>query len=156
MAPRTARWPATVNITPDPKQPYVGTSAFAHKAGLHTSAIARAPDAYSHITPDAVGNGTRFVVSELSGRSTVQLKAAELGLQDPPRRQGHGRDRSITTRNRHRVEYEADIVQRDVLQLDQRAPTPGLPGRTVRHLLRQVQLQDGSRRRHPAIRQIPG
>ena len=69
-----------VNITPDPKQPYVGTSAFAHKAGLHTSAIARMPDAYSHITPDAVGNGTRFVVSELSGRSTVQLKAAELGL----------------------------------------------------------------------------
>jgi 2-isopropylmalate synthase len=69
-----------VNITPDPKQPYVGTAAFAHKAGLHTSAIARAPDAYSHIAPDAVGNGTRVVVSELSGRSTVQLKAAELGL----------------------------------------------------------------------------
>ncbi|CAN5487600.1 citramalate synthase [soil metagenome] len=70
-----------VNITPDPKQPYVGTSAFAHKAGLHTSAIARAPDAYSHITPDAVGNGTRVVVSELSGRSTIQLKATELGLE---------------------------------------------------------------------------
>jgi 2-isopropylmalate synthase len=69
-----------VNIAPDPKQPYVGTSTFAHKAGLHTSAIARAPDAYEHIPPDAVGNGTRFVVSELSGRSTLQLKAQELGL----------------------------------------------------------------------------
>ncbi len=69
-----------VNIAPDPKQPYVGTSAFAHKAGLHTSAIARAPDAYEHVPPATVGNGTRFVVSELSGRSTLQLKAAELGL----------------------------------------------------------------------------
>ncbi|MDP9005508.1 MAG: citramalate synthase [Actinomycetota bacterium] len=69
-----------VNIAPDPKQPYVGVSAFAHKAGLHTSAIARAPDAYEHVPPAAVGNGTRFVVSELSGRSTLQLKAAELGL----------------------------------------------------------------------------
>jgi 2-isopropylmalate synthase len=58
----------------------VGASAFAHKAGLHTSAIARARDAYEHVAPDAVGNGTRFVVSEMSGRSTVQLKAAQLGL----------------------------------------------------------------------------
>ncbi|HEX3539429.1 MAG TPA: citramalate synthase [Acidimicrobiales bacterium] len=69
-----------VNIAPDPHQPYVGASAFAHKAGLHTSAIARAPQAYEHVAPDAVGNGTRFVVSEMSGRSTVQLKAAQLGL----------------------------------------------------------------------------
>ena len=69
-----------VNVAPDPHQPYVGGSAFAHKAGLHTSAIARSRDAYEHIHPDAVGNGTRFVVSEMSGRSTVQLKAGELGL----------------------------------------------------------------------------
>jgi 2-isopropylmalate synthase len=69
-----------VNIAPDPHQPYVGASAFAHKAGLHTSAIVRAPQAYEHVPPDAVGNGTRFVVSEMSGRSTVQLKAQELGL----------------------------------------------------------------------------
>ncbi|HZQ28958.1 MAG TPA: citramalate synthase [Acidimicrobiales bacterium] len=69
-----------VNITMDPQQPFVGPSAFAHKAGLHTSAIARARDAYEHIDPDLVGNGTRFVVSELSGRSTIQLKAEELGL----------------------------------------------------------------------------
>ncbi len=69
-----------VNITPDPQQPYVGTSAFAHKAGLHVSAIARRSDAYEHVSPDAVGNGTRFVVSELAGRSTLTIKAAELGL----------------------------------------------------------------------------
>jgi 2-isopropylmalate synthase len=70
-----------VNITQDPQQPYVGASAFAHKAGLHMSAIARARDAYEHLDPELIGNGTRFVVSELAGRSTLELKAKELGLQ---------------------------------------------------------------------------
>ncbi len=69
-----------VNISPDPTQPFVGSSAFAHKAGLHTSAIVRARDAYEHLDPEKVGNGTRFVVSELAGRSTLELKARELGL----------------------------------------------------------------------------
>jgi 2-isopropylmalate synthase len=69
-----------VNLAPNPQQPYVGSAAFAHKAGLHTSAIARRRDAYEHIQPDLVGNGTRFVVSEMAGRSTLALKAAELGL----------------------------------------------------------------------------
>jgi len=70
-----------VNISPDPQQAFVGASAFAHKAGLHTSAIARRPDAYEHIDPDRVGNGTRFVVSELAGRSTLELKAQEIGVE---------------------------------------------------------------------------
>jgi len=70
-----------VNMPLNPQAPYVGTSAFAHKAGLHTSAIARRPDAYEHVSPDEIGNGTRFVVSELAGRSTLQLKAKELGLE---------------------------------------------------------------------------
>ncbi len=72
-----------VNVAPDPHQPFVGVSAFAHKAGLHTSAIARQPGAYEHVAPEAVGNGTRFVVSEMAGRSTVALKAEELGLALP-------------------------------------------------------------------------
>jgi 2-isopropylmalate synthase len=69
-----------VNVAPDPHQPFVGVSAFAHKAGLHTSAIARSRDAYEHVDPEQVGNGTRFVVSEMAGRSTVALKAQQLGL----------------------------------------------------------------------------
>jgi 2-isopropylmalate synthase len=69
-----------VNVAPDPHQPFVGVSAFAHKAGLHTSAIARSRDAYEHVNPEQVGNGTRFVVSEMAGRSTVALKAEQLGL----------------------------------------------------------------------------
>ena len=69
-----------VNLPPMPQQPYVGQSAFAHKAGLHTSAIARRPDAYEHVDPAEVGNGTRFLVSDLSGRSTLELKAQDMGL----------------------------------------------------------------------------
>src|SRR4051812_26282903 len=69
-----------VNMPLNPQAPYVGHSAFAHKAGLHVSAIVRRPDAYEHVKPELVGNGTRFVVSELAGKSTLQLKAKELGI----------------------------------------------------------------------------
>ena len=61
--------------------PYVGRSAFAHKAGLHTSALARRPDSYEHVDPATVGNGTRFLVGDLSGRATMEHKAKELGLE---------------------------------------------------------------------------
>ena len=69
-----------LNRAVNPQAPYVGSSAFAHKAGLHTSAIARAKDAYEHVDPELVGNGTRFVVSEMAGRATITMKATELGL----------------------------------------------------------------------------
>jgi 2-isopropylmalate synthase len=69
-----------LNRSVNPQAAYVGSSAFAHKAGLHVSAIARAKDAYEHVVPEAVGNGTRFVVSEMAGRATIQMKADELGL----------------------------------------------------------------------------
>ena len=69
-----------VNFAADPQQPYVGATAFAHKAGLHTSAIARRPDAYEHVDPSSVGNGTRFLVSDMAGRSTLALKAEALGI----------------------------------------------------------------------------
>jgi len=70
-----------VNITLDPHRPYVGTSAFTHKAGLHTSALARRPDAYEHEPPANVGNRTRMVVSELAGKASVLAKTAELRLE---------------------------------------------------------------------------
>ena len=68
------------NFAADPQQPYAGSTAFAHKAGLHTSAIARRPDAYEHIDPNLVGNGTRFLGSEMAGRATIALRAEQLGL----------------------------------------------------------------------------
>ena len=70
-----------VNIAPNPQQPYVGNSVFAHKGGLHASAVARSADLYEHVEPNSVGNGTRVVVSEMAGRSTLAMKAAELGLE---------------------------------------------------------------------------
>ena len=70
-----------VNINLDPHRPYVGGSAFTHKAGLHTSALARQPDAYEHTDPDLVGNRTRMLVSEQAGRASIYSKAAELGLE---------------------------------------------------------------------------
>ncbi|HSZ44025.1 MAG TPA: citramalate synthase [Streptosporangiaceae bacterium] len=77
----TARTIADVaNLPFEARQAYVGSSAFATKAGLHASAIARRPDAYSHVNPEAVGNETQVLVSELAGRSNVMAKAAELGL----------------------------------------------------------------------------
>ncbi len=69
-----------LNRPMNPQAPYVGASAFAHKAGLHVSAIKRAKDAYEHVDPEVVGNGTRFVVSEMAGRATIEVKAEELGL----------------------------------------------------------------------------
>jgi len=69
-----------VNIALNPHHPYVGISAFTHKAGLHTSALARRPDAYEHENPAQVGNHTRMVVSELAGRASVLSEAKSLGL----------------------------------------------------------------------------
>ncbi len=66
--------------------PYVGASAFAHKGGLHASAVKIRPDLYQHIDPRQVGNDTRMLVSELAGRASVELKSRELGvdLSDRP------------------------------------------------------------------------
>jgi len=63
------------------QSPYVGSSAFAHKAGLHVSALARRRDAYEHVDPARVGNVSRFVVSEMAGRQNIHLKAAEFGIE---------------------------------------------------------------------------
>jgi 2-isopropylmalate synthase len=68
------------NIAPDTHQAYVGASAFAHKAGLHASAIKVDPELYNHLDPVVVGNGQRVLVTEMAGRASVELKAVELGL----------------------------------------------------------------------------
>lgn len=69
------------NIAPDPHQPWVGASAFAHKAGLHVSAIKADPDLYQHARPEVVGNDIRLLISELAGRATIELKGKALGLE---------------------------------------------------------------------------
>ncbi len=68
------------NIRPNPRSPFVGLSAFAHKGGIHVNAVQKNPRSYEHIEPALVGNRRRILVSELSGRSNVILKAIEFGL----------------------------------------------------------------------------
>ncbi|HVN13498.1 MAG TPA: citramalate synthase [Kineosporiaceae bacterium] len=67
------------NVPPYSRQPYVGASAFAHKAGLHASAIKVDPDLYQHADPTKVGNDMRMLVSDMAGRASIELKGRELG-----------------------------------------------------------------------------
>jgi 2-isopropylmalate synthase len=68
------------NFSPNKHQSYVGNSAFAHKGGVHVSAIQRHPETYEHIRPELVGNTTRVLVSDLSGRANILAKAEEFNL----------------------------------------------------------------------------
>ena len=79
------------NVPPSTRQPYVGVSAFAHKAGLHASAIKVDPDLYQHTDPALVGNDMRMLVSEMAGRASVELKGRELGFD-------LGNDRDLVSR----------------------------------------------------------
>ncbi|NNG39391.1 citramalate synthase [Flexivirga sp. ID2601S] len=67
------------NVVPYSRQPYVGASAFAHKAGLHASALKVDPDLYQHTDPSLVGNSMRTLVSDMAGRASIELKGKELG-----------------------------------------------------------------------------
>lgn len=69
------------NVAPSARQPYVGISAFAHKAGLHASAIKVDPSLYQHEDPSSVGNDMRMLVSDMAGRASVELKSQELGVE---------------------------------------------------------------------------
>jgi 2-isopropylmalate synthase len=84
------------NVPPASRQPYVGTSAFAHKAGLHASAIKVDPDLYQHMDPAGVGNDMRLLVSDMAGRASIELKGRELGFD-------LSGDRDLVTRITERV-----------------------------------------------------
>ena len=71
----------TANLVPLNSRPFVGKSAFAHKGGIHVSAIMKTPRAYEHMDPQRVGNQRRVLVSDLSGKSNVEYKAKELGVE---------------------------------------------------------------------------
>lgn len=83
------------NISPFARQPYIGASAFAHKAGLHASAIRVDPDLYQHIDPVRVGNDMRMLISEMAGRASIELKGREFGIELAGQHQLLGR---VTTR----------------------------------------------------------
>lgn len=72
------------NLRHDPRQPWVGETAFAHKGGMHVHAIERVARSYEHIQPEAVGNHRRVLVSDMSGRTNILIKAEELGFKLQP------------------------------------------------------------------------
>jgi 2-isopropylmalate synthase len=84
------------NFPPASRQPYVGSSAFTHKAGLHASAIKVDPDLYQHMDPAGVGNDMRLLVSDMAGRASIELKGRELGFD-------LSGDRGLVTRITDRV-----------------------------------------------------
>lgn len=69
-----------VNIRHDPRQPWVGATAFAHKGGMHVNAVQKVAHSFEHIQPEKVGNFRRILVSDLAGRSNILMKAQELGF----------------------------------------------------------------------------
>jgi 2-isopropylmalate synthase len=72
------------NMRHNPRQPWVGQTAFAHKGGMHVHAIDRVARSYEHIQPEAIGNSRRVLVSDMSGRTNILMKAAELGFNLKP------------------------------------------------------------------------
>jgi len=72
----------TANMRIPLNLPYVGESAFAHKGGMHVSAIKRDSRTYEHVSPDAVGNNRRVLISEMSGRSSISEKMKQLGIKE--------------------------------------------------------------------------
>ena len=89
------------NMRPDAHAPYVGESAFAHKAGLHVDAIAKNPVTFEHVRPESVGNRRRILISELSGRHSLTMKAAEFGIDLRDSRLGLGLGREIERADEH-------------------------------------------------------
>jgi 2-isopropylmalate synthase len=108
------------NIAPDTHQAYVGHAAFAHKAGLHASAIKVDPLLYNHVDPAVVGNDMRILVTEMAGRASIELKSRELGLDLA----GHPDTLSVVTRKVKDLEaggwsFEAADASFELLVRDQ-------------------------------------
>lgn len=114
-----------VNMPVTPRAPYVGASAFAHKAGLHASAIRVDPDLYQHIDPRAIGNDMRMIISDMAGRASIELKGRELGFDlagDPDLLTRL----ATTVKQREAVgySYEAADASFELLLLDQLGEVP--------------------------------
>lgn len=96
------------NLRPNPKAPFVGQSAFAHKGGLHANAAQKVARSYEHIDPSLVGNRTRVLVSDMAGRSSLALKARELGVElDEKRPEMRALIDELKEREFRGYEYEA-------------------------------------------------
>jgi 2-isopropylmalate synthase len=113
------------NLAPDTHAPFVGAAAFAHKAGLHASAIKVAPAMYNHLDPSVVGNDQRILVTEMAGRASVELKAGELGVDVTSRPDVVGKVvEHVKQREAQGWSYEAADASFELLLRDELEATP--------------------------------
>lgn len=111
------------NLAPDTHQPYVGASSFAHKAGLHASAIKVAPELYNHMDPAEVGNDMRILVTEMAGRASIELKGRELGVEIAHDPEAVGRVvETVKQREAQGWSYEAADASFELLLRDELDP----------------------------------
>jgi 2-isopropylmalate synthase len=89
------------------RQPFTGDSAFAHKGGIHVSAVRRSSDTYEHIDPESVGNSQRVLISDLSGRSNILKKAEEFGMEPVAVEAGAKLLKTLKEHERSGFQYEA-------------------------------------------------
>jgi 2-isopropylmalate synthase len=113
------------NYPPSARQPYTGLSSFAHKAGLHGSAIRVDPNLYQHVDPALVGNDMRMLVSEMAGRATIELKSKQLGydLADDPARLARLTDR-VKTMEQQGYTFEAADASFELLLAEELGARP--------------------------------
>ncbi|MFP4475158.1 MAG: citramalate synthase [Desulfatibacillaceae bacterium] len=108
---RLSRWVSeAANMIPKKDRPFVGENAFAHKGGIHVSAVRKIPEAYEHMDPELVGNRRRVLISDMAGKSNVEYKARELGIELA----GNGEDsRRIVgaVKNLENQGYQYDVAE---------------------------------------------
>lgn len=135
-----------VNMPVSSRAPYAGQSAFAHKAGLHASAIRVDPDLYQHIDPRLVGNDMRMIISDMAGRASIELKGRELGFDLTGEKNLLGRLAStVKQREAAGYSYEAADASFELLLLDEMGRSPRYfaveSWRASSHLLRDGSLE---------------
>lgn len=113
------------NLIPDNKQPYVGKSAFAHKGGVHVSAVMKNEQTYEHIKPELIGNSRRVLLSELSGKSNISYKSDELGFDfDKTSKEGSEIIKELKKLENEGYQFEAAEASFELLVKQKTQKTP--------------------------------
>jgi len=113
------------NLIPDNKQPYVGKSAFAHKGGVHVSAVMKNEQTYEHIKPELIGNSRRVLLSELSGKSNISYKSDELGFDfDKTSKEGAEIIKELKKLENEGYQFEAAEASFELLVKQKTSKTP--------------------------------
>ncbi|MEE1649779.1 citramalate synthase [Brachybacterium sp. J144] len=145
-----------VNMPVTSRAPYVGASAFAHKAGLHASAIRVDPDLYQHMDPREIGNDMRMIISDMAGRASIELKGRELGFDlagDPELLSRLAA--TVKQREAEGYSYEAADASFELLVLDQLGQVPSYATVESWRATSQ-QLRDGTLESEATVRLLAG